>query len=160
MTLEETFVEIAASYIGCPYIWQGKGDQIWTPQGLVKNTFPNKLVFDCSGLITFALDKLNRISNLGLPNMIGTHSSRTIFDTFPITKTYECGTLLLYPKHVAIDLGRGFVLDASGGDETTTSPIEALRRGASVKIHFNRRKPETLLGIRTIPLDKSALRAV
>lgn len=160
MTEEEIFIDLAAGYIGAPYIWRGKGDYIWSPQGLIKNTFgSHPYVFDCSGLVTFILNKMRTIPSLKLniPDMRGTHSAKTIEDTFPIAKTNEAGTLLLWPSHVAIDCGRGFVLEAAGGDETTLTPSDAARRpNAKVRFGFNKRGAPT--SFRRIPLDKSELR--
>lgn len=163
MTPEELFVEIAASYINCPYIWGGKGDLIFDTQKLVLNKNPfgptHPLVFDCSGLITYSLRELANELDLDLPPMTGSHSAKTILDTFPKAKsTNQFGQLLLYPQHVAIDVGNGFCLDAHRGTADVLTPQQAKAKKAAVLMHRNTRNPKGILGVVRIPLDRRELR--
>ena len=156
------FVDRALLYCGAPYIWQGKGQHVWTPKGLKVHGFTTiedstKLinVFDCSGLVTCCLNEELRI------DLRGTHSAKTILDTFPeCDKDFGDGCLILYPGHVAIDLGRNRVVDAHAGDSSTTSLLAAQSRGAKVEAHRSLRSASSVLGYRKIPLDKSELKTV
>lgn len=163
MTTEERFVDIALTHVGCHYIWGGKGQLIVTAQGLKKHGFTDLSelhlpldVFDCSGLVTVSLFQATQ----GKMNGMATASAQVIFDTWPIAKSEEDGVLRLYPGHVAISLGRGRVVEAAGGDHTTTSVLAAVERGAKVRVGSDLRLESTLLGLRRIPLDKSELRSV
>lgn len=161
MTTEEAFVDCALKYIGCHYIWEGKGNKIWTfKQGLVDHKFceltdNTKLlnVFDCSGLVTHCLMMVTQ----GRIDLRGSHSAHTIFDTFPVAVDEKDGVLRLYSGHVAISLGNGRVVEAAGGDETTTSIQAAIDRRAQVRAGKDLRPSSQLLGLRRIPLDKSQL---
>jgi hypothetical protein len=160
---EEWFVEHALAYVGCHYIWQGKCRYIWTPSGLVKHGFINLAnpplpldVFDCSGLVTHSL----WLATSGNVDLRETHSAQTMLDTFPLANSEEDGVIKLYPGHVSISLGRGRVLEAAGGDHTTTSIQAAIDHDARVRVGRDLRTPSALLGLRRIPLDKSELRTV
>ena len=156
------FVDRALEYQGCPYIWQGKGLLMWTPQGLRPHKFSDLQdstrsieVFDCSGLVTHCLALTTQI------DLRATHSAKTILDTFPeCDKDFGDGCLLLYPSHVAIDLGRNRVVDAHAGDSSTTSLLAAQARNAKVEAHRSLRAASSILGYRKIPLDKSELKTV
>ena len=127
----------ARRFLGCPYVWQGKGKSLWTPRGLVLHAWVGQ-VFDCSGLVACAL-KL-----AGGPDVRATHSAQTMFDAFPTAVEGELpGTLRFYGKdrqhvtHVAIGTGTrdgyAWVIEAAGGDHTTTSPVIAANRRACVR---------------------------
>lgn len=165
MTTEEMFVDCALKYIGCHYIWEGKGQKIWTmKQGLITHKFTELNdntqllnVFDCSGLVTHCLWMVTH----GLLDLRGTHSAHTIFMTFPLAGDgEEDGTVRCYSGHVAISLGRNRVVEAAGGDEMTTSVQAAMSRNAQVRAGVDLRQPYQILGLRRIPLDKSQLRTV
>ncbi len=170
LTKEELFIDLAATYIKCPYVWGGRGNVIFVKGGVVPNTFFDKFVFDCSGLITYTLWKLGEMGIItNLPDMRGTHNTDIMFAQFPKTDAREVGTLLFWGRnkndpndtdHVAIDMGRGFILDASGGGSTTLTPQDARLKNAMVRMHYNRRDPKTFLGARRIPLDRSELKVI
>lgn len=164
MTLEQAFVEKALSFVQCHYIWGGKGNKLFTVNGLVDHAFtdmanpPNPLnIFDCSGLVTTCLWLVTQ----GRIDLRGTHGAKTMWDSFPIYNNVENdGMLRLYPGHVAISLGNGRVVEAAGGDESTTNLQASIDRNAKVRVGLDLRNPSTLLGLRRIPLDKSELRTV
>ena len=164
MTKDEQFLEIAATFVNSPYIWGGKGSHIFKADELkmMPNLFAPSwpTVFDCSGLVTFCLKLIQASKTLDLPDMRGTHSAKTILDTFPLVTAPQTGNLLLYPQHVAIYVGPEWVLDANRGTSSIHTPQEARAKDASVQLHFNRRPDSTLLGCRRIPLDKTELRAI
>jgi murein DD-endopeptidase len=127
----------ARRFLGCPYVWQGKGKSLWTPRGLELHPWVGQ-VFDCSGLVTCAL-KL-----AGGPDLRATHNAQTMFDTFAAAADESVpGTLRFYGtsrrtiSHVAIltEMREGFawVIEAAGGDHTTTSPLIAANRKACVR---------------------------
>lgn len=158
--LERNFVDVALSFQGCHYIWGGKGKYVFKGGVLLPHRFSeidnitNPLyVFDCSGLVTHALWVVTK----GKVDLRVTHSAKTILDTFPKTEAREDGVLLLYPQHVAIDLGRNRVVDANRGTSGTTSIQNALELNARVEVHPTTRPANTLLGVRRIPLDMSEL---
>lgn len=162
MTKYNNFVELALSFLDCHYIWQGKGLSRWTPQGLVKHKFTDLnnvplFVFDCSGLVTHCLWEMSG----GKVDLRASHSAQTILETFPLADANSGdGTLILYPGHVSVDLGRERVVDAQGGDQATLSILDAEQRNAKVAVHRRNRLDSSILGYRRIPLDKSELRSV
>ena len=162
-TLFDRFVDEALKCVGAPYIWGGKGIFIFTLKGLVAHKFMHGddldvpiPVYDCSGLVTHAL----YMASNGKMDFRGTHSAATIWNSFPeLDSDNGPGSLLLYPGHVAVGLGRDIVVDANRGDQTTVSLLHAREQGASVQVHRTIRGAHTLKGYRRIPLDKSELRA-
>ncbi len=126
---------------GMPYIWGGKGETTWTPT----NPRPTAQVaqtpegYDCSGLVASA------VLAAGGPDVRFHWSAQTMWDQLPATTDGDDFALVLYGKgtarvtHVAIELGRGLVLEAAGGDQTTRTYLDAMRRGASVSINFETR---------------------
>lgn len=160
MTFQQRFIDIALDFQGCHYIWGGKGHLVFRDGKLTKHQFTDivdqsqkLLVFDCSGLVTVAL----WMASGGKIDLRGSHSASTIWHTFPETKELGEGTLLLYPNHVSIDLGRGLVLDAHGGNQKTLTPLDAQLVGAKVEVHRINRPDSSLLGLRKLPLDMSEL---
>lgn len=133
-------IKHALAYVGAPYVWRGKGLELWDAAGPKSHHwgFP---VFDCSGFVCAAY------LEAGGPDLRFTHATQTMFDEFPhrSTDALEFGLLKLYgsgPKtitHVALSLGNGLVLEAAGGDATTTSPSVAKARGACVRVGFDGR---------------------
>jgi len=97
-----------------PYLWGGKhGD-------------PG---YDCSGLVTAGYFVL------GLPDWRETHSAKGLFDALPKTDWPRAGDVCFYghpTKHVMVYWGNGRIYGAHGGDSSTTTLEEAIRRGAKV----------------------------
>lgn len=158
--LYQQFVESALLMQGAPYIWGGKGRLQFKDGALLKHLFVDQdnnpiNVYDCSGVVTCALYNLTS----GRIDLRGTHSAEKILETFPeCAADFGDGTLILYPGHVAIDLGRNRVIDANRGDHSCISLQHAAERKARVEIHRSGRPGSAILGYRRIPLDKSELK--
>ena len=146
-------IENARRFLGCPYVWKGKGKSLWTPRGLELHPWVGQ-VFDCSGLVACAI-KLS-----GGPDVRATHSAQTMFDQFEVTAGHEPGTLRFYGSsrlqvsHVAICTGRDSsgritVIEAAGGDSRTTTPLIAVQHGARVREGLEVRRD--FLGSRLAP---------
>lgn len=135
----EKVLDSLLAFQGAPYTWRGKGLYLWSPSGLVPHAFGQR-VFDCSGLIG------QGIKDAGGPDWIATRSAesyRTLLP--PASNAWAFGVLRLYgyngkATHVAFVVRAGYVIEAAGGDSTTTSPEEAMkRRNARVAINRDRR---------------------
>ena len=151
MSQRKAFYEAALACVGAPYVWQAKGSMIWTPSGLKPHDF-GVPAFDCSGLVTHAY--LQATGN----DWRGTQNAQTLFNTLPKPSFHHGVELEFYGKsatkvsHVAIWVMDGasgsLVIEAHGGDQTTTSAVLAFERRAKVDIHFSDRKD--LVGVRFI----------
>ena len=143
MTFTERVIEEALKQVGAPYIWAGKGNALWTPAGLEPHTrLPTNLVFDCSGLVTWAIWKA------GGPDWRAAHNQSTLLAmlrlrdgkvdlTRPHLRYY--GIDKEHTSHIALALGRvdtrTLVVEAAGGGPATRSP----HPGAQVFCHFEQR---------------------
>lgn len=135
-----TFLKCAFRHVHTPYIWGGK-----TPdRGL-----------DCSGLVTLSYYEA------GGPDWRETKNSDTFWNGLePVEEGLLVpGDLVFYGgtgpndvDHVAIWVNNlGLILEASGGDHTTLSIAEAMRRHAEVRVsYFGDRKD--LRGFRRLVL--------
>ena len=152
MSKEHQFIEAAAKEIGAPYIWGGKGTHLFDPvKGLVVSPFigndystPPLHVFDCSGLVTWALRQS------GGNDHRGGYNAQVMQKTFdPLQANVNRPQLRYYGSgpdhifHVAIGVcivdGKWLVIEAAGGDHTTTTVLMARQRGACVRLGFERR---------------------
>lgn len=154
----------ARGQAGASYLWGGKGDLKFDPvHGLIPSPFPG--TFDCSGLATSgALAVLGidhradwnsqtmlKVLRPCLPPDLSVFQSdqRCMFKDDPTL----VGALVIYPAHVAICTGRIFrsgfyeVVEATGGDETTTEP----KPGALVRVGSESHSPRARLGLRYFP---------
>jgi len=165
---EHQFIEVALQQVGAPYIWGGKGPHLFdAKRGLVGNPFigndwgkPPMLVFDCSGLITYALWKSggadkrahwnSQVMMEACPTYPAAESSRHVHHTHLRFYGKDAANV----SHVAVGLGfidnRVLVLEAAGGDHTTTTVLEAERRAARVRCQFERRAD--LVATRSLPI--------
>lgn len=145
---------------GSPYIWGGKGRLQFWDGALLRHLFVDMNnapinVYDCSGVVTCALYNVTA----GKIDLRGSHSAAEILRTFPeVDESFGDGTLILYPGHVAVDLGRERVIDANRGDHTSISLQHAAEQKARVEVHRTIRPKSAILGYRRIPLDKSELK--
>lgn len=151
------YVCCVTRYAGSPYIWGGRGDVIWTPAGLKPHVFGIK-VFDCSGLILVGWRDFCGTERRGSMNAQSLHDN--LIELVPRGEEFnEFGALLFYgmsPKrvsHVMLNLGNGLVIEAAGGDETTTG----IKAGAFVRIGRNQRKERGFLKAARLPLDTMLL---
>jgi cell wall-associated NlpC family hydrolase len=154
MTNIQLFIEAALNEVGCPYVWGGKGTHLFDiNKGLVNSPYFNVErerdrvhVFDCSGLVTWAMlratgkDKRGQwnaqLMADGLERLHGPD-----FPKFPHLKFY--GKAPDRITHVAIALGaidgKFVVVEASGGDQSTRTLLDAEQQGAKVRVGFERR---------------------
>lgn len=140
---------------GCLYLWQGKGHELWTPNGLKSNGLGIP-AYDCSGLVTCALH------DAGGPDWRATHNAAALWQALrPADSAGAFGVLRFYGgarvSHVALSLGNDLVLEAGGGDQTTTSLEIARRQGARVRVVFDGRRD--LMGARLLPLTAPPTKA-
>jgi len=142
-------IHAALRHQGAPYLWGAKGFEVWTPQGLKRHDYAMPL-FDCSGLVTAA------IKDAGGPDLRATHNAKMLFDTLTeAPNSNERGVLRFYgaslmrPTHVSIALGDDLILEAGGGDSSTTTLEISRRQGARVRIVYEGRRD--LLGARYLP---------
>ncbi|HEX2617649.1 MAG TPA: NlpC/P60 family protein, partial [Flavobacteriales bacterium] len=152
MSTEHQFIEAAAKEIGAPYVWGGKGTHLFDPvRGLVVSPFlgkdwgvPPLHVFDCSGLVTWAWKQVTDSEQRGQQNAQTLHDSLAPLQANvnrPQLRYYGGGAQHIF--HVAIGVcivdGKWLVLEASGGDHTTTTVLMAQQRGARVRLGFEHR---------------------
>ena len=155
MTLEQQFIRAAAQQIGSPYIWGGKGTHLFDKKsgGLVGNPFigneygrPPLLVFDCSGLVTWAWLQTNGKDARGMYHAQGLRDVLLPVQANALLRPHlrYYGATPEKATHVAIAVAHvdgGFlVIEAGGGDQTTTSVLMAERQGAKVRLDFETRK--------------------
>lgn len=139
-SVEVRVVDACLALQGSCYTWRGKGSYLWTPAGLSLHGFGEQ-VFDCSGLVA------EGIRLAGGPDLRAIWSAETFRQKCPAAADpWGFGVLRLYgahdkATHIGISLGNGLVLEAAGGDQTTTSPIEARKRSlARVRVNFDGRR--------------------
>lgn len=149
MSRAQDLIRWALRRVGAPYLWAGKGRLKWTVNGMVQHGLGVD-VYDCSGLVTCGLDAI------GGPDWRATHSAGALWRALePCPRAEEFGSLKFYGpapgavSHVAICLGNSLVLEAGGGDRSTTSLTIAARQGARVRVVFDGRRD--YLGARMLP---------
>jgi len=142
----------ALRYVGALYVWKGKGFELWTPAGLKLHGW-GQTVFDCSGLIGQA------VFDAGGIDRRASHSAQSYWDELAeCPRADDFGALRFYGSsgssitHISLSLGNGLVVEAAGGDSTTTTPELARRRPhARVRVGFDGRRD--LQGARLLPLS-------
>lgn len=121
--MRDALKNLALKLVGCPYIWGGSNP--WTG-------------FDCSGFVVWIYQVFGILPS-------GDWTAQLLyFELVQRAKdspeTPPPGDLAFYGKagdaitHVMLTLGGDLCVGASGGDHTTTTPDEARRRGAMVKV--------------------------
>lgn len=124
MTNKEVVIDYALTFIGCPYLYGSNG--------------PDS--FDCSGFVCELLKSVGVIPwslDLNAQSLRETLLKIKHESIFP---TCVEGSILFFGKsktaitHTALALNQKIMLEAGGGDSTTTSVQEAVRRGAFVRI--------------------------
>lgn len=137
-----------AADVRAPYIWQGKADMMWTPEGLRRHAHGMD-VYDCSGLITCALKAA------GGPDYRATHSADTMWREFAPTNKPEAGDLVFYgtmgkATHIeAVTVSGAYIGAMNGGPHVVVPNPEAAR------VRLRTRAREDLIGFRANPLRKS-----
>lgn len=119
-TLRELGIRYAWTWLGRPYLWGGDD-----PSGI-----------DCSGLVIEILQGVGLLPH-GYDN-----TEQGLFDRFRSSRidAPKPGALVFYKNvaglitHVGLILEHDIVLQASGGGPASTSPTEAWKQNAFVKI--------------------------
>lgn len=152
--MSESFVRKTVRHvyakIGKPYIWGGNGELMWTPDGVVRTIIRAHILeaYDCAGLI-----KDSTFDALGT-DVRWLWNAQTMFDRLPVPDIGDQFALRFYGpgpasvSHVALDIGNGLIIEAAGGDQTTLTYTDAMRRGADVRLCFEHRKD--FLGARSL----------
>ncbi len=126
-------IEYAMHFVGKPYIW---GDKVPVLGG-----------FDCSGIVC---EILRSVGLVGKENL----NAQMLFNRFHITGYHGAppgaGVLAFYGtkvtdiSHVAFMIDPYRIIEAGGGDHTTTTPEAADARGAMVRIRLLSHRPDLL----------------
>jgi cell wall-associated NlpC family hydrolase len=143
---EQRFVQAALHRLGAPYLWGGRGYVKWSPTGLITHGFEDPpgsrhplFCVDCSGLIACALYES------GGPDWRATHNASALLEECEREQPPNVfGNLHFYGMsksnivHVAIALDHGLLLEAAGGDQSTTQPTpgKQVRIGYAVRNDF------------------------
>lgn len=149
MRFDEQVVDLALRQVGAPYLWSARGDYVVRDERLPSGAVlagqqfnvhsaqvgvPAGLsAFDCAGLVTWAAWKA------GAADIRGWWGADTLYEHLPEydasgERPGDCNRLVFYgalggrATHVAIDIGRGLVIEAAGGDATTLTYQDALKR--------------------------------
>lgn len=153
MTKEHQYIEEVGKQIGAPYIWGGKGTHLFSKEqkGLVGSPFigneygrPPLLVFDCSGLMMWALYQVTGYDFRGVLHAQGMREKYQPLQAEALSRPhFRYYGSAEKATHVALAVAlvdrEWLIIDASGGDSTTTTILAAEKRGACVKLHFERR---------------------
>lgn len=160
------FVSVGLPLIGSPYVWRGKGLYVWDAiKGLIPNPWGEN-VFDCVGLVTHMLWRAGgpdyrasmNADSFWLSPMLTQVSPASLGDFRfygrPCTRTEakKRGSELPLATHIAVSLGGELVLEAAGAGDDCTSPKDARRLGAGVRVAFDKRSD--LLGTRRLPFNQ------
>ena len=129
----EIMVDYATRLIGAPYLWGGNGPH-----------------FDCSGFVQEVL------ASVGIDPR-DDQTAQALYNHFEkfAEETLTRGSLLFYGAsrdkitHVAIHLGEGCMIEAGGGDSSTTTLERANEQGAMVRIRPLRKNYVAVLDILT-----------
>lgn len=152
MNRQETFVDTALKQNGAPYVWRGKGNLLLSPSGLlVINPFADHYpsIFDCSGLVTYAAFEA------GMPDYRASWWAQSMYTDLKPCRREDFAALWFFGEtpekvsHVAIHCGANLLVQANGGDHTTTTPDLAWLRSAMVRTRMNTREKD-YLGARTL----------
>lgn len=120
MDLREEVIEYAKRFIGVAYVYSGN----------------NPLTgMDCSGLVC---ECLRAFGLIGFREDLTAQSLSERFKKLPPSINRGCllffGASWSSVSHVAISLGDGIMIEAGGGDSTTTNVSLAAKRNAFVRI--------------------------
>ena len=144
LRFDEKVVDVALRQIGLPYLWAGNGD--WAVRtdpldGLAKNIPVRQLgcdsmAFDCVGLVKWCA------LQCGAKDLRGWWNADHLWHLLPDMEPMEqpgWNRLIFFgsngrASHIEIDMGRGVSVGAAGGDSTTLTYSDAMKRGARVRV--------------------------
>ena len=121
MTKKEILIMMMRAYLGVPYIFGGS-----SPQGI-----------DCSGLVLELLKAVGVYPSKGDNTAAGLAN---YYKAANMKMNIEFGDLLFFGKssseisHVAFAVSADQMFESGGGDASTTTVLEALKREARVRI--------------------------
>ncbi|WP_141326098.1 NlpC/P60 family protein [Myxococcus sp. AB025B] len=147
MSQRNAFLVAVLSQMHAPYRWGGKGE---------RDSVTSQRVFDCSGLVTWALREV------GGPDWRNTHNTDALLaQCIPVPRVEELlpGDLVLYhgkgapldAEHVMVHVGGGVVVGASGGGSTTLTLADAEKSNACVKVFGSLDYRARRMGMRRLP---------
>lgn len=159
LRFDQRVADLAMEQRGAPYLWAARGDfAVRTDpitQQLVNVSVASLgvagLAFDCAGLVTWCAWKC------GAADLRGWWSADHLWHLLPEREPLEkddWDRLIFFglgdhATHVSIDIGRGRIVEAAGGDRTTLTALDAdRRRGARVRDGRSHRGD--LLGYRSL----------
>lgn len=140
----EKFLALIAAQEGAPYVWAGKGESVLGALHPFtdKNGKP-QLVFDCSGLVTWALRRVGFKPR-------GEFWADRMWKEWPHTNAPEPGDLVLYgigkATHVEVLMPDGRFFGAIGGDSSTDKPTP------KAKVQYRSRPRRDVLGYVVNPI--------
>jgi cell wall-associated NlpC family hydrolase len=118
----ELMISVGMSLLNIPYKWGGSN---------------NHDGYDCSGFIQELLSCIGKDPK-------GDQDAQSLYNYLSISEEWEKkldrGSILFFGKdikditHVAIALSNDLMLECGGGDRTTLSLIDALKKGAKVRV--------------------------
>ncbi len=116
MSVQQYLLNLTFKFLGIPYIYGGSSPRVG---------------FDCSGFVIWILQVFGRLPS-------GDWTSEDLSKLFTKTDSPQIGDLAFYGgnhtvSHVMMCIGNGTVIGASGGDHTTLTVEDALKRNAMVK---------------------------
>ena len=117
----DRFLELVLAQRGAPYIWGGKGETVKGERHNYRNAAGQpQLVFDCSGLITWALRQAGW-------KPVGEYNAHRMWKNFPRVDKPQAGDIICYgtpekANHVEVMLADGRAFGSIGGDSRTTAP--------------------------------------
>lgn len=118
---KSAIVKEAESCLGIPYVYGGNNPL----QGL-----------DCSGLVCWVLKRFGMVKTAQDFSAAQLHTLLTTLGATSL-ETPEAGALLFFGRkqitHIAIAIGSARMIEAGGGDHTTTNPALAAKAGAMVR---------------------------
>lgn len=136
---EAAFVGHLGRQMGLPYVWAGQGE--WAVRdGRIVATDSlgcDSRAFDCAGLVKWCAYKA------GGPDLRGWWSADHLWRSLPPAVPGELALVFFGPRaratHVEVEIRPGVLVGANGGDETTLTCADALKRGAMVRMHNDTR---------------------
>lgn len=160
-------VDLGLRQLGKPYAWAGRGEwavRVDPADGqskivTVRSLGCDSLAFDCAGLVLWAAHMA------GGPDLRGWWGADHLWQQLPPAVDGEFSLSFYGAKghatHVALELGRGLILEAAGGDSSTLTATDAMVRGASVRVGFEHRGDKlgsrSLAGLRSLPVKPPLL---
>jgi cell wall-associated NlpC family hydrolase len=138
-----TATEYAKQFVGKPYIWGGKC--------LVQGS-------DCSGLVCELLKAAGVFKsheNYGSQDLYNALYMKSKVNVRGPGALAFYGTNISSIEHVAYMLDGQFVIEAGGGDHTTTSEEQAIAQNAMIRVRLINHRPDLLITL--LPLYQAGV---